>query len=54
MLQFRLNHTMLEVLKFKASPLCLQDMLEIKKSSNSMRDSPKRVQAKGNTRTFGH
>ena len=55
MLQSRLNCIILEVFKsvHNSSPLYIQDMFEIKKSSYSMRNSSKLVQPKRNTTTFG-
>ena len=55
MLQSWLNCIILEVFKsiHNSSPLYIQVMFEIKKSSYSMRDSSKLVQPKRNTTTFG-
>ena len=55
MLQYRLNCIILEVFKsiHNSSPLYIQDMFEVKKSSYSLRDSSKLVQPKRNTTTFG-
>ena len=55
MLQSRLNCIILEVFKsiHNSSPLYIQDMFEVEKSSYSLRDSSKLVQPKRNTTTFG-